>query len=110
MKTAVSESSLRSYDALRASGFRGQHAAIVSHMDPGKTYSRRQLAKMAGLETSAIAGRVNELIAAGDVVGVGHIKCPITGRLVEGVRLAEQQLVMPRPGGAQQEIEDGTKR
>ena len=92
MKTNVSETSIRSYDALRASGFKGQHAAIVSHMDPGVIYSRRQLAKITGLETSAVSGRVNELLSDGLVVVCGRIRCPLTGRLVEAVKLASAQL------------------
>ncbi len=92
MKTAVTETSLRSYDALKASGFKGQHAAIVSHMERGQIYSRRQLANLTGLETSAVAGRCNELIADGQLQVCGHIHCPITGRTVEGVKLAEAQM------------------
>lgn len=92
MKTAVTESSIKSYDALKASGFKGQHAAIVSHMERGQIYSRRQLATMTGLETSAVAGRVNELLAEGQIVVCGFIKCPMTGRTVEAIKLAERQL------------------
>lgn len=92
MKTAVTQSSLRSYDALKASGFKGQHAAIVSHMERGQIYSRRQLANLTGLETSAVAGRCNELMADGLIEVCGSIRCPITGRTVEGVKLAEAQM------------------
>lgn len=92
MRTAVTETSIRSYDALKASGFKGQHAAIVSHMERGQIYSRRQLATMTGLETSAVAGRCNELVTDGQIQVCGHIRCPITGRLVEGVKLAEAQM------------------
>ena len=58
MKTAATLTSVRSYDLLKASGFCGQHAAIVSHMHKGQLYSRRQLAKLTGLETSSVARRV----------------------------------------------------
>ena len=92
MRTAVNETSIRGYDALKASGFKGQHAAIVSHMEPGQIYSRRALAKLTGLETSAVAGRCNELLAEGSIVVCGHIRCPITGRTVEAVKLAEKQM------------------
>lgn len=73
MRTAVTETSIRSYDALKASGFKGQHAAIVSHMERGHIYSRRQLAMLTGLETSAVAGRCNELIEDGQIMVCGHI-------------------------------------
>lgn len=92
MRTAVTQTSIRSYDALKASGFKGQHAAIVSHMERGQIYSRRQLAVMTGLETSAVAGRTNELISDGLLTVCGHIRCPITGRTVEAVKLAEAQM------------------
>jgi hypothetical protein len=92
MRTNVATSSIRSYDSLRASGFKGQHAAIVSHMEPGQIYSRRVLAKLTGLETSAVAGRVHELLDAGVLVVCGDIRCPITGRTVDGVRIAEKQM------------------
>jgi hypothetical protein len=92
MKTSVAITSIRSYSALKASGFVGQYAAIVSRMERGRMYSRRQLSVMTGLETSAVAGRINELLEDGDVVVCGHIKCPHTGRLVGGVKLADRQL------------------
>lgn len=92
MKTNVTQSSIKSYDALKASGFKGQYAAIVSHMKRGYIYSRRQIAVLTGLETSAVAGRVNELMADGQVVICGSIKCPYTGRTVEAVKLAEAQM------------------
>ena len=92
MKTNVSQTSIRSYDALKSSGFKGQHAAVVSHMEAGRIYSRRQIAKLTGLETSAVAGRCNELLEAGQIVVCGHIRCPITGRQVEAVKLAGAQL------------------
>jgi hypothetical protein len=92
MKTSVTSTSIKSYDALKASGFKGQHAAIVSHMERSQIYSRRQLAGLTGLETSAVAGRCNELIADGQLVVCGVIKCPITGRTVEAVKLADRQM------------------
>lgn len=92
MKTAVTETSIRSYDALKSSGFKGQHAAIVSHMERGQIYSRRQLATMTGLETSAVAGRVNELVEDHILIVCGHIRCPITNRTVEAVKLADKQM------------------
>jgi hypothetical protein len=91
-KTAVTATSIRSYDALKASGFKGQHAAIVSHMERGQIYSRRQLATMTGLETSAVAGRVNELLSDGLLLVCGFIRCPLTHRTVEAIKLAEKQM------------------
>lgn len=95
MKTAVTDTSIESYDALKGSRMSGQHAAILAHMQPGRLYSRRLIATLTGLETSAVAGRVNELIAAGQVVVSGTQACPITGRNVEAIRLADKQLELP---------------
>lgn len=92
MKTNVSLTSIKSYDALKSSGFKGQHAAIVSHMEPGRIYSRRQIAKLTGLETSAVAGRVFELIEDGVLVESGTIVCPLTGKHVKGVAVVETQM------------------
>lgn len=91
MKTAVTQTSIRSYDALMARGFK-QHATILNNMERGQIYSRRQIATITGLETSAVAGRTNELLADGHLIVCGHIRCPITGRMVEAVRLAEKQM------------------
>lgn len=92
MKTNVASTSIRSYDAVKASGFLGQHAAIVARMERGKVYSRRQVANLTGLETSAVAGRVNELIADGQIVTAGTMRCVITGRTVEAIKLADKQM------------------
>jgi len=91
MKSAVSQTSLSSYDALKSSGFRGQHAAIVSRMQPSRLYSRRQLAVLTGLETSSVAGRVNELLKGSQLEVCGTIKCPLTGKTVEAVKLVSMQ-------------------
>lgn len=91
MKTSVSITSIRAYDLLKAAAFHGQHALILGAMQPGKLYSRREIAMSLGLETSAVAGRCNELLASGQIVECGHIKCPITQRTVQAVRLAGQQ-------------------
>jgi hypothetical protein len=92
MKTNISITSLMAYKSLKASGFKGQKAAIVSHMEPETVYSRRQLAKMTGLETSAVAGRCNDLVADRVLVDCGKIKCPISGELVNGIKVAEAQM------------------
>lgn len=92
MKTNVTQSSIASYHALKESGFRGQHAALLSHMEPGEIYSLRQLSRLTGLETSAVAGRINELMDRGVVEVCGSIKCPLTGRTVDGVKVVLNQM------------------
>jgi predicted transcriptional regulator len=92
MKTNVAPTSIQSYDALKRGAMGNQHACIVSRMESGRAYSRREIANLTGLETSAVAGRVHELIDEGAIVSAGTMKCPITGRTVEAVRLAEQHV------------------
>ena len=92
MKTAVAHSSLQTHDALRGAGFAALQELILARMKPGRMYSRRQIAQLAHLETSTTAGRVNELIALGAIAVCGTIKCPMTGRSVEGIRRAGHQL------------------
>jgi len=92
MKTSIAPTSLRSYDAMNGSGFAALQALIINKMKPGRIYSRRQLAQITGLETSCIAGRVHELIKIGSLEVVGTIKCPLSGRQVEAVKKADEQL------------------
>ncbi len=94
MKTAVTSTTLASYDQMNGAGFGHLQSMILSQIAPGKVYSRRQLARMTGLETSTIAGRINELLALDAVEVVGTIRCPVTGRQVEAVRLADSQMVL----------------
>ncbi len=71
MKTNVAKTSIRSYDTLKASGFTGQHAAIVSRMERG----------------------VNELVEDGQIIVCGNIKSPPhSGRTVEAVKLVDAQM------------------
>jgi hypothetical protein len=92
MKTAVTATSLRTYDAMNGAGFGALQMLILKKMRAGVLYSRRQLADMTRLETSCVAGRVNELVKAGSLEVVGTIKCRISGRTVEAVKLADEQM------------------
>ena len=58
----------------------------------GQMYSRRQVARLCGLETSTSAARFNALIAAGQVEVCGRIKDPITGVSVEAVAKVARQM------------------
>lgn len=91
MKTQVAGTPIAQYHELKSVGFKNQHAELLSHMEPGVIYSRRQVGRMAGIETSTTAARFNKLIELGDVVVCGCIKCPITGVTVEAVKLADAQ-------------------
>jgi hypothetical protein len=90
MKTAVSKSSIDAYHGHKANGFAGQHGIILAVMRPGKLYSRRQIAKASKLETSTVAGRVNEILESGQLEVCGTIYCPLSGRQWCAARLIQQ--------------------
>jgi hypothetical protein len=88
----VAEASITAYRAHTSKGAAAsQQAAILAVMQPGQRYSRRLIAGMAQIETSACAGRCNELIEQGRIVPAGKMKCPITGQQVEAVALPGYQ-------------------
>ena len=87
MKTNVAPTSIRSYDELKRGKLSNQEFAILYAMDDGRIYSRRELSQLTTLETSAVAGRVNKLVADGLIVSAGEMKCPVTRRTVEALKL-----------------------
>lgn len=92
MKTAVTQTSVRSYHAMRDVGFKGQHQQILDIMVQGRIYSRRQIAAMLKMETSTCSARCNKLLEWELIEVCGHIHCPITGVKVEAVKLVGAQL------------------
>ncbi|MES2415120.1 MAG: hypothetical protein V4614_15040 [Pseudomonadota bacterium] len=87
MKTAVTQTSIDSYHAHKGNNFNGQFETILKVMKPGVLYSRRQIAHLAGMETSTVAARMHAMVADGTVEVSGRIKCPHTGVNVEAVKL-----------------------
>lgn len=95
MKTAVAETSIAQYRALRDSGsLAPKQFLILSKMRYGRNYSRRELAGLTGLETSCVAGRCNELLDRGLLETTGTMPCPITGKQVQALKLASEQQEM----------------
>lgn len=90
MKTAVTQTSRDAYHALTSTS--KQCNAILDAMRAGTLYTRRQVAKLVGLETSTSAARFNALIAAGQVKVCGRIKDPVSGVSVEAVVKVAQQM------------------
>lgn len=88
MKTAVAETSIKTYHSLVLEGLEGRERQIVEKMVPRIIYSRRQLSVMSGLETSCVAARVNKLVKNGVLEECGEIYCEITTRKVTAVRLS----------------------
>lgn len=92
MKTNVATSSIKTHDALVANGeLEPKESLIIAKMRPGRIYSRRELSKITRLETSCVAGRVNRLVEIGVLEIVGNMRCPLTSRSVEAVKLAAAQ-------------------
>lgn len=92
MKTAVTPSSIAAYHDHKANRFAGQHGIILAVIQPGKLYSRRQIAKACKLETSTVAARCNEMLASGQLEVCGTLRCPITSVRVEAIKLVVQQM------------------
>lgn len=91
MMTNVKETSIDAYDDLRHTIKLGNmQQQVLKVMKPKTIYTRRELSSITNLETSTIAGRVNELIEAGYINVVDKIKCPITNKTVEALSLAEK--------------------
>lgn len=64
-------------------------AAIVGLLSQNPAMTRRQISQVLGLETSCVAGRVNELINACALVELPMTSpCPITGKRVKWVAVA----------------------
>jgi len=101
MKTSVRESSLMAYDAITTADLGRQQKQVLAgvamlirtgqHTDGW--VSRRQIARVTGLETSTVAARVNALVDANRLAESEDLTpCPVTGRNVHKVGL-------PAPGG-----------
>lgn len=85
MKTNVAASSISTYHDITPLITGECYRKILQAMSPGLTYTRKQIARLTGLETSCVAGRVNELLEMEQLSLTGSVKCPITNRTVQGV-------------------------
>lgn len=91
MRTAIRETSRAAYQDLRESGrVTSSQQAILSAMRPGRDYSLSELAAMTGIEKSSVSGRINELLASGQVVISRMRACKITGKTVRATKKAGQ--------------------
>ena len=101
MSQNVRESSLMAYDTLKTADLGRQQKQVLAgvalliragqHTDGW--VSRRQIARVTGLETSTVAARVNALVDANRLAESEDLTpCPVTGRNVHMVGL-------PAPGG-----------
>jgi hypothetical protein len=82
----VAQTSISAYKEHIATGRVGTQAqAILDFMNPGESYSRRELHVLTGLELSSICGRVNELLAIGLLVEGSKRKCRVTKKTISPV-------------------------
>ena len=87
---SVAETSLMAYEEHIASGKVGAQAqSIINSMRTEQDYSRRELARLTGLELSSICGRVNELVAIGKLEECDKRRCAVTGKTIKPIKLAE---------------------
>jgi predicted transcriptional regulator len=83
----VANTSIEAYDAHKAAGKVGAQAnMILGIMNSSQNYSRREIARLAGIELSSVCGRVNELLEVGLLVEDPKRKCSVTGKTINPVR------------------------
>lgn len=92
MKTAVTETSLRAYRGMSTADLTAKQRQVVDAMRPGNLYTRRELETLANMRTGSVCGRVNELIELGRIDVCGEKFCRESGRQVEALRLASEQM------------------
>jgi DNA-binding MarR family transcriptional regulator len=91
LKTHITQTSLDAYDDLKQHHVLGAlQSRVIKAMHPKIFYTRKQLAMKLDMETSTLSGRVNELISYGYIEVVSQIKCPISNRMVEAIKLTEK--------------------
>lgn len=87
MHTDMADTSLEAYDALKSSKALGKkQQQILDVMHLSRAYTRRELSRLANMEMSSVAGRVNELIFMRYIEVVGRKECSITHKLVEALK------------------------
>jgi DNA-binding MarR family transcriptional regulator len=93
MRTSVRETSLNTYHSLQ-SKFGAQTCKIMAFMNenPQHNFTRREIASYLSIETSSVAGRVNQLVNDGDLIELPiKRKCSITGITAICLRLPLSQ-------------------
>lgn len=80
----IKESSQRGYTSIFPK-IKTQFDIILSIMDEGKLYTRRELHHFTGFETATVSARVNQLVKEGKLKICGDKKDPYTGIVVEAL-------------------------
>lgn len=83
----VTMTSIEAYEEHKNSGKVGVQAmSIFNAMDTGKDYSRRELARLTGIELSSVCGRVNEMLHLGLLTESEKRPCSVTHKQINPVR------------------------
>lgn len=61
--------------------------AILNCLERNGSMNRRRIAALTKIEINSVCGRVDDLREMGLVEIDGMIKCPVTGRMTEAVRV-----------------------
>ena len=95
MKTNVQQSSLNVYHGEVVARKGIQADRIKAYMEGRGWVSGRQISEALGLVPGTVSARCKELEEAGELLrDEGLRKCPVSGRGVHMMRLAEEQLDM----------------
>jgi len=89
MKTAVRESSIEAYHNFPAKP--RQISKVYEYICKNPGCTRREIAKATGYDTSAVAGRVNELLSVELIEENGRTTCSVTGKSVMALRVTPIQ-------------------
>lgn len=83
---SVRDTSAEAYFDHRDSGALGKQAVeLLKAFQPGRDYSRAELAVATGIRLSAVCGRVNELVKLGVLAEAPVRPCKQTGRTIHPV-------------------------
>lgn len=74
------------FDLKHSRRLQEQERMILSKMKPYTAYTRRELAHLAGIETSTVSARINSMLDL-QIVIVGKKKDPVTCKTVEALML-----------------------
>lgn len=87
MLTNVATTSADAYHSLRRDGsLTRQQAQIMAVIEAGRDYSGREIARLTGLDTSTVAGRLHDLCESGALETAPKRPCKHSGKVVEPVR------------------------
>lgn len=87
MLTNVSTTSADTYHGLRRDGsLTRQQTRIMAVIEHGADYSGREIARLAGLDTSTVAGRLFDLFEAGVLEVAPARRCSHSGKTIDPVR------------------------